>query len=124
MKVYIDGPVVVCEDNQSAIAIAKNDRYQSRTKHIDIRYHFVRDQVENKVIQLQYNETKLQLVDFQTKSILTGKINFSWTEPTSAACRRRGVLEVGHQATVRRRADMTVTITSDTRRRARKIKSA
>ena len=52
MKVNIDTLVVVYEDNQSAIAIAKNEGYHSRSEHIDIRYHFVRDQVKNKVIQL------------------------------------------------------------------------
>ena len=53
MKVKIDAPVVVYEDKQSAIAIAKNEGYQSRAKYIDIRYHFVRDQVKAKVIRLK-----------------------------------------------------------------------
>ena len=43
LKVRIDDSVVMHEDNQSAIAIANNDGYQSRAKHIDIRYHFVRE---------------------------------------------------------------------------------
>lgn len=76
MKVNIDAPVVVYEDNQSAIAIAKNEGYQSRAKHIDIRYHFVRDQVKAKVIQLEYIETKSQLADFLTKAISTSKFKF------------------------------------------------
>ena len=76
MKVKIDAPVVVYEDNQSAIAIAKNEGYQSRAKHIDIRYHFVRDQVKAKVIQLEYIETKLQLADFLTKATSTSKFQF------------------------------------------------
>jgi hypothetical protein len=57
---------VVYEDNQSAIAIAQNDVYQSRAKHIDIRFHFVREQVKSKAIELQYIETKSQLADFLT----------------------------------------------------------
>ena len=76
MKVNINGPVMVYEDNQSAIAIAKNEGYQSRPKHIVIRYHFVRDQVKNKVIQLEYIESKLQLADFLTKTISTKKYQF------------------------------------------------
>ena len=71
MTVTIDGPVVVYEDNQTAIAIARNEGYQSRAKHIDIRYPFVRDHVKNKIIQLEDIETKLQLADSLTKAILT-----------------------------------------------------
>ena len=73
MKVNIDTLVVVYEDNQSAIAIAKNEGYHSRAKQIYIRYQFIRDQVKNKVIQLEYIETKLQLADFLTKAIWTKK---------------------------------------------------
>ena len=64
MKINIDNPVIVYEDNQSAIAIAKNDGYQSRALHIDIRYHFVRDQVKARVIHLEYIDTRLQLAYF------------------------------------------------------------
>ena len=76
MKVNIDGPVVVYEDNQRAIAIAKNEGYHSRAKHIYLRYQFIRDQVKNKVIQLEYIETKLQLADFLSKAISTKKFQF------------------------------------------------
>ena len=76
MKIKIDNPVVVYEDNQGAIAIAKNEGYQSRAKHIDIRYHFIRDQVKTKVIQLHYIKTELQLADFLTKAISTKKFQF------------------------------------------------
>ena len=69
----IDYAITVHEDNQSAIAIAKNDGYQSRAKHIDIRYHFVREQVKGKIIKLKYTETKSQLADFLTKPISTKK---------------------------------------------------
>ena len=37
IKIKIDNPVIVHEDNQSANAIAKNEGYQSRVEHIDIR---------------------------------------------------------------------------------------
>uniref|UniRef100_A0AAV1U517 Polyprotein n=1 Tax=Peronospora matthiolae TaxID=2874970 RepID=A0AAV1U517_9STRA len=73
MQVQINYAVKIHEDNQSAIAIAKNDGYQSRAKHIDIRYHFVREQVKDKIIDLQYTETKSQLADFLTKPISTKK---------------------------------------------------
>eukprot|EP00644_Phytophthora_capsici_P019157 jgi/Phyca11/133879/e_gw1.926.2.1 len=39
------GATVIYEDNQGAMALAKNVGYQARTKHIDIRYHFIREKV-------------------------------------------------------------------------------
>lgn len=42
-----DSPTVILEDNQGAIAIAKNPVTHSRTKHIDIRYHYIRGCVKN-----------------------------------------------------------------------------
>ena len=47
-------PVLIKEDNQSAIAIATNPESHDKTKHIDIRHHFVRDLVEKGAIRLEY----------------------------------------------------------------------
>src|ERR1043165_2330910 len=48
-------------DNLSAISISKNPIQQRRTKHIDIRHHFIRDLVEEKVIKLEHVATELQM---------------------------------------------------------------
>jgi hypothetical protein len=56
-------------DNQSALAIAKNVGYQSRAKHIDIRYHFVRYHVSRGDVVLQYVPSNVQLADMMTKPI-------------------------------------------------------
>ncbi|KAJ0388685.1 hypothetical protein P43SY_010840 [Pythium insidiosum] len=61
--------VVVLEDNQGAIALAKNPEFHKRTKHIDIRYHFVRESVETGNIELQYCSTQDMLADLLTKPI-------------------------------------------------------
>lgn len=45
-------------DNISAIDISKNPVQHSRTKHIDIRHHFIRELVEEKIISLDYIQTK------------------------------------------------------------------
>ena len=45
-----EGPTTNLEDNQSAIAMAKNPQFHGRAKHIDIRHHFVRKQVEDGTI--------------------------------------------------------------------------
>ena len=64
-----DGPTIIHEDNQGAIALAKNPVSHSRTKHIDIRHHFIREAVEEKVIAVQYCPTKEMLADLLTKPL-------------------------------------------------------
>ncbi|GJS39199.1 hypothetical protein Tco_0564242 [Tanacetum coccineum] len=48
-------------DNQSAIALCCNSVQHSRSKHIDIRHHFIKEQVERKVVELYLVETNIQL---------------------------------------------------------------
>ena len=55
-------------DNLSAINISKNPIQHSRTKHIDIRHHFIRELVEDKVITIEHVSTENQLADIFTKS--------------------------------------------------------
>ena len=43
----------VFEDNQGAIALSKNPEFHKRTKHIDIRYHFVRERVDDDQVLLE-----------------------------------------------------------------------
>ncbi|GJT17332.1 putative ribonuclease H-like domain-containing protein [Tanacetum coccineum] len=50
-------------DNKSAIALCCNNVQHSRSKHIDIRHHFIREQVENRVAELYFMETNYQLAD-------------------------------------------------------------
>ncbi|KAK6145268.1 hypothetical protein DH2020_022088 [Rehmannia glutinosa] len=59
---------IMC-DNTSAIAITQNPVLHSRTKHIDVRYHFIRDHVEKKDITLEYISTHKQLADIFTKPL-------------------------------------------------------
>ena len=58
MKVEIKKPVVMFCDNTSAINISKNLMMHSKTKHIAIKYHFVRELVQDKEIRLEYVHTK------------------------------------------------------------------
>lgn len=59
---------IMC-DNQSAIQISKNPVMHSRTKHIDIKYHFLKDLVEDDLIELEYVDTIHQLADMFTKPL-------------------------------------------------------
>ena len=63
-------------DSQSAIFLAKNSAYHSRTKHIDVQYHFVRDMVESMKVLLEKVDTLENVADSLTKPVSTEK--FSW----------------------------------------------
>jgi phosphoribosyl-AMP cyclohydrolase len=67
-------------DSQSAIFLAKNPTYHSKTKHIDVQYHFVRDMVEEKKVLLEKVDTLKNVADSLTKSVSTE--NFSWCRVT------------------------------------------
>jgi hypothetical protein len=56
-------------DNTSAIMISTNPVLHSRTKHIEIRHHFIRDHIENGEIQLIHIDTKNQVADIFTKPL-------------------------------------------------------
>ena len=68
-------PTIVHCDNKSAIQIARNDTHHDRTKHIDIRYHFIHDSINNKIITLQWIASSEQLADIFTKA--TGPLVFN-----------------------------------------------
>ena len=63
-------------DNTSAISIAKNPVQHSRTKHIDVRHHFIRDHVEKGDVSISFISTELQLVDIFTKPLPEDRFNF------------------------------------------------
>ncbi|KAE9260037.1 hypothetical protein PF008_g33213 [Phytophthora fragariae] len=63
------GATVIYEDKQGAMDLAKNVGYQARIKHIDIRYHFIREKVVSNEVELEYMDTKNQLDDFMTKGL-------------------------------------------------------
>ena len=65
---------LVYEDNMSCIKVSKNDSSHGRMKHVDIKYHFIRDQVEKKEINIQYCKTTDMIADLLTKSL--GKHQF------------------------------------------------
>ena len=60
---------LINEDNQGAIAIAKNPIGHARTKHIDIRYHYIREAIAEGTIQVEYCCTKDMVADILTKPI-------------------------------------------------------
>ena len=61
--------ILIYEDNQGAIAMAHNPSHYAKTKHIHIRHHFVREQIEMQTIAVQYIDTHMMLADALTKSL-------------------------------------------------------
>ncbi|GKF15084.1 hypothetical protein Tco_0056546, partial [Tanacetum coccineum] len=63
-------------DNKSAIALCCNNVQHSRAKHIDICYHFLKEQVENVIMELYFVRTEYQLADNFTKPLPRERFNF------------------------------------------------
>jgi hypothetical protein len=58
---------ILYEDNEACILLSKNPQAHNRTKHIQIRFHFIREKVASDEINLKYVSTKAQLADILTK---------------------------------------------------------
>ena len=89
MKMEIKELVAMFYDNTSVINISKNPMMHSKTKHISIKYHFVRELVQDKEIRLEYVHSKEKIADIFTKPLpkdaflyLKGKF---WVIPLSKA---------------------------------------
>ena len=56
-------------NNQGAIQLSNNNKFHARTKHIDVRYHFIREALENKLLEIKYVPTDENIVDMFTKPL-------------------------------------------------------
>ena len=61
-------------DNKSAIALAKNPNHHDRNKHIDVKYHFIRECIEEGQVEVDHVRTNYQLADVLTKAV--GRVRF------------------------------------------------
>ena len=68
-------PIVLMENNQGAIALTQNPVAHSKNKHIDIRFHFIREAPEKGMIQIKYSPSEDMLADLLTKPL--PKITFT-----------------------------------------------
>ena len=78
-------------DSKSALALAKNSVSHERSKHIRVRYHFIRGCLEEGSIKVSYINTKDQLADLLTKPL--GRIKFL------ELCSRTGMVQLSHKTT-------------------------
>jgi transposase InsO family protein len=69
IKLKIREPITMMEDNNSCIKIAQNDEFHQRTKHIDVKYHFIREAIENGIVQIKRVDSKENIADIFTKPL-------------------------------------------------------
>nr|GEV29195.1 retrovirus-related Pol polyprotein from transposon TNT 1-94 [Tanacetum cinerariifolium] len=72
---HFDKIPIYC-DSKAAIAILYNPVQHSRTKHIDVRYHFIKEKVEKGIIELFFVGTEYQLADLFTKSLFEDRFKY------------------------------------------------
>lgn len=82
-------------DNQSAIKLVKNPEFHKRTKHIDVRYHFIRQHYEEKVFELRYIHTDEQIADICTKPL--SKARFEYLREKLSLVNRKDIVENTHK---------------------------
>jgi hypothetical protein len=62
-------PTLLFCDNRSAIKLVRNPQFHQRTKHIDVKFHFIRDLQDERVVDVVYVSTENQLADLFTKGL-------------------------------------------------------
>ena len=67
--ITFEEPVIIYCDNTSTVSVSKTPILHSKTKHIAIKYHVLREKVTEKKIKLEYINTEEQIVDIFTKAL-------------------------------------------------------
>jgi hypothetical protein len=73
LKQKVGEPTILSMDNQSAIAIARNPEFHDRSKHIEIRHHFLRQKIDENELDLVFVPTGDQVADVLTKGLVREK---------------------------------------------------
>lgn len=74
MKQNVAKPTLIYEDNQSCLnLVAQEERLSDRSKHIDTRFHFVKDYIKNGLVLCKYCPTEIMLADILTKPVAATK---------------------------------------------------
>ena len=75
MGEHLINPMTIFENNQSTIAMTKDPQFHGRAKHIDIKFHFIREQVMAKTVKLKYCRSSNMIADMMTKGLC--KVHFA-----------------------------------------------
>jgi hypothetical protein len=71
----MDSTSIHC-DNQSCLKLSENHVFHDKSKHIEIKYHYIRDMVQRKVVHVQYLPTHEQIVNIFTKPLARAKFEY------------------------------------------------
>ena len=66
---YVSRPIPICSDNQGALFVSQNAVTERRTKHIDIRYHYIRDVIEQGAVEVLFVPGVENPADIFTKNL-------------------------------------------------------
>ena len=96
-------PMTIFEDNQSTTAMTKIPQHHGRAKHIDIKFHYIREMITMNKIELRYCKTDKMTADVLTKGI--GKIQFAKLRSMIGLrdisdCESGGVLKIEHSCQI------------------------
>ena len=86
-------PLTLKADNQGAIALAKDNKFHARTKHIDLRYHFIREAVDDGKIKMEYIPTIENVADIFTKPLVRSRHEELVAKLGLGRCEEKGVGE-------------------------------
>ena len=64
-------------NNRATIEWVSNSRSSNKTRHVNLNFHFIRDEIENGNLKINYVESKNMIADFLTKAVT--KVKLSWT---------------------------------------------
>jgi hypothetical protein len=64
-----NGPLTIYWDNKAAVFYSSNNKSSAAAKHIDIKYHVVKDRIQDQTIKVEHISTKLMLADLLTKRL-------------------------------------------------------
>ena len=71
----LDATCIYCE-NQSCVKLSENPMFHDKSKHIEIKYHYIRDMVQKGEVKLQYVVTEEQIADVLTKPLARVKFEY------------------------------------------------
>lgn len=92
----LDAMSIMCDDDKSTITITKNLTLHGRTKHIDIRYHFIRSLIIDGQFSVQYCSTEEQTADILTKALSAWMFTYFRTLMGVCSVESRKCIEVDY----------------------------
>ena len=85
LGIYLSAPPILWCDNVGATYLSANPIFHARAKHVELDFHFVRDKVAKKDLQVKYISTKDQLADILTKGLSSSRFQFLRSKLTVAS---------------------------------------